>query len=226
MTRAACTGVGPSLGRRDLPDDTGKSHARAGRADRADAPPPGTKRSRAPKGLTNRLGGMLWTFSGTGVQAVVQVSSDGPGPPAHARGIRRHGRGSGRHRVVADRLAGRRRPGDRPAQGPRRAASGPRSPSRAASGSCSARRCGSRRPRWPRSTAFPRSSRCSAAWRCCSHRRPQHRRRVAAQPAAALPAVRRAGCRQLYRGLRLHRRVPRVAGVRGVGAGGGRTCRR
>ena len=39
-----------------------------------DAPPPGTKRSRAPEGLTNRaLGGMLWTFSGTGVQAVVQV---------------------------------------------------------------------------------------------------------------------------------------------------------
>jgi O-antigen/teichoic acid export membrane protein len=32
------------------------------------------KRGRAPKGLTNRaLGGMLWTFSGTGVQAAVQI---------------------------------------------------------------------------------------------------------------------------------------------------------
>src|SRR5919107_2288242 len=36
-------------------------------------PTAGTKRS-APGGLTNRaLGGMLWTFSGTGVQAVVQL---------------------------------------------------------------------------------------------------------------------------------------------------------
>ena len=35
------------------------------------APP---RRSRAPKGLTHRaLGGMLWTFSGTGLQAAVQV---------------------------------------------------------------------------------------------------------------------------------------------------------
>src|SRR4051812_8863568 len=33
----------------------------------------GTK-SRAPRGLTNRaLGGMIWTFSGTGVQALVQL---------------------------------------------------------------------------------------------------------------------------------------------------------
>jgi O-antigen/teichoic acid export membrane protein len=39
-----------------------------------EVPPSGPTRSRAPKGLTNRaLGGMLWTFSGTGVQAVVQV---------------------------------------------------------------------------------------------------------------------------------------------------------
>ena len=38
-----------------------------------DAQPPGTKR-RVPKGLTHRaLGGMLWTFSGTGLQAVVQI---------------------------------------------------------------------------------------------------------------------------------------------------------
>jgi O-antigen/teichoic acid export membrane protein len=37
-----------------------------------DSPMP--KRGRAPKGLTNRaLGGMLWTFSGTGVQAAVQI---------------------------------------------------------------------------------------------------------------------------------------------------------
>ena len=39
-----------------------------------EATEPPAPRGRAPKGLTNRaLGGMLWTFSGTGVQAVVQV---------------------------------------------------------------------------------------------------------------------------------------------------------
>jgi PST family polysaccharide transporter len=39
-----------------------------------EAPSVGSSRSRAPKGLTNRaLGGMLWTFSGTGLQAVVQI---------------------------------------------------------------------------------------------------------------------------------------------------------
>ena len=37
-------------------------------------PPGGGDRPAAPKGLTNRaLGGMLWTFSGTGVQAVAQL---------------------------------------------------------------------------------------------------------------------------------------------------------
>lgn len=39
-----------------------------------DAGPAGTDGSRAPRGLTKRaLGGMIWTFSGTGVQAVVQL---------------------------------------------------------------------------------------------------------------------------------------------------------
>jgi O-antigen/teichoic acid export membrane protein len=44
-----------------------------GNDQRHDEPPDGA-RSGAPRGLTQRaLGGMLWTFSGTGVQAVVQV---------------------------------------------------------------------------------------------------------------------------------------------------------
>jgi O-antigen/teichoic acid export membrane protein len=43
-------------------------------SDQPSAPPPGVERRAAPRGLTQRaIGGMFWTFSGTGVQVVVQL---------------------------------------------------------------------------------------------------------------------------------------------------------
>ena len=187
--------------------------------------PPGPKRARAPKGLTNRaLGGMLWTFSGTGVQAVVQVLViDGPGAVAHTRRVRRHGRRGRDHRAVPDRVADRGRPGDRSAEGPRadphphRLHDLGRSRLRARRGPV-ARRTG------PGGVLSDPGSRAgaSAGWRCCS-------RSTGSTPSASRCSLGSSGfgcsspsmSRRYIVGLRLYRRAAGLAGLRGVGAGRG-----
>lgn len=46
------------------------------RPEQPSSPSPGNGRARAPRGLTGRaIGGMFWTFSGTGVQVIVQLAA-------------------------------------------------------------------------------------------------------------------------------------------------------